>query len=108
MQTCNGAADGDGGGEGPKVVAGTAAGAAVLGEFGGFVIGGDQDVGKALVVAEEDIEARFQALDEIGFEEEGLGLRLGAHELHRDGGHDHALDAHGEAFGAGVIGNARL
>ena len=80
----------------------------MLREFGGFVLGGDQDVGEALVVAQQHVEARLQPLDQVGFEQQRFGLGLGADELHVAGGCDHALDADVEAFGAGVVGDARL
>ena len=53
---------------------------------------GDQDVGKRLVVAQQHVEARPQALDQIGFEQQRLGLGRGGDEFHRRGRRDHALD----------------
>ncbi len=71
----------------------------MLGELGRLVVGGDKDIGEALVVAQQHVEARLQALDHVGFEKERLGLRLGAHEFHADRGRDHALDAQWQPSG---------
>ena len=67
-----------------------------------FVVAGDQDVGKRLVVAEIDVEARAQALDQVRLEKQRLRLGPRAHELHRRGGADHAGDA------AALPGEARV
>ena len=37
------------------------------------------------VIPEHDIEARFQALDEIGLEQQGLGFGVGRDDLDRNG-----------------------
>src|SRR5690606_8846833 len=63
LEAGNGAADGGGRGEGPKIMAWPSAGATMLGELRGLVIGGDQDIGEALVVAQQHVEAGLQALD---------------------------------------------
>src|SRR5262249_42760822 len=76
----------------------TRAGGGMLGHCRRGVIGGDQDVWKRLVVAEEDIEAGPEALDQIGLEKQGLGLGSGGDELHRRG----RLDGAGDA--AGLVG----
>jgi len=57
------------------------------------VAAGDQDVGKTLVVAQQHVVARLELLDEIGFEQQRLGLGLGGDEHHRAGLGDHAGDA---------------
>ncbi len=80
----------------------------MLGELGRFVLGGDEDVGEALVVAQQDVEARLQPLDEVGLEQQRFGFGLGAHELHGARRRDHPLQADVEAFGARVVGDARL
>ena len=57
------------------------------------VVGGDQDIGKRLVVAQQHVEARPQPLDQVGLEQQRLGLGRGRDELERGGRRDHALDA---------------
>ena len=61
------------------------------------MIRGDQDIGKRFVVAQRDIEARPQPLDQVGFEQQRLGLGAGDDEFQRAGLRDHALDAGIEA-----------
>ena len=58
LQRGDGALDGGGRGEGAEIVALAPARAAMLGELGRFVLGGDEDVGEALVVAQQHVEAR--------------------------------------------------
>ena len=53
----------------------------------------NQDVGKGLVVAQQHVEARAEALDEVGLEQQRFRLGARAHEVHRHGGADHAGDA---------------
>ncbi len=74
LQRGDGALDRQRGSEGAEIVALGAADAAMLLELGGFVLGGDEDVGEALVVAQQHVEAGLQALDQVGFEQEGFGL----------------------------------
>jgi hypothetical protein len=59
---------------------------------------GDEDVGEALVVAQQHIVARLQLLDEIGLQQQRLGLGLGGDEDHRHGLRDHPGDADGLAL----------
>ena len=54
------------------------------------VVAGDQDIGKRLVVAQQHVEARPQLLDQIGFEQQRLGLGGGGDDLDRDRRGDHA------------------
>ncbi len=58
------------------------------------VIAGDQYIGERFVVAQLHVEARPQLLDQIGLEQQRLGLGGGRDDLHRCGGRDHAGDAH--------------
>ena len=102
------AVDGAGGGEGAEIVALLVARAAVLEDLGGVVGVGDQDVGERLVVAHQDIETRTEALDEIGFEEKGLGLGADADEFHRGGERDHARDAVRMTAEAGIVRDTGL
>jgi hypothetical protein len=54
---------------------------------------GDQDVRKRFVVAQQHVEARAQALDQVRFEEQRLGLGCCGDELDRRCHRDHAGDA---------------
>jgi hypothetical protein len=56
------------------------------------VIRGDQDIGKRFVVAQQHVEARPQALDQIGLEQQRLGLGRRGDELHRHRRRDHPRD----------------
>ena len=108
LQHVDGAVDGAGRGERPEVVALAVARAAVLEDLRRGVVARDQDVGKRLVVPQQDVVAGAEALDEVGFEQQRLGLRAHGHELHRRGGGDHAGDAVGVVAGARVARHARL
>ena len=57
------------------------------------MVAGDQDVGKRLVVAQLHVEARPQLLDQVGFQQQRLGLGRGGDDLDRHGRGDHAQDA---------------
>ena len=57
------------------------------------VVGRNQNVGKRLVVTQQYVEARPQAFDQIGFQQQRLGLGRGRDEFHRNGCRDHARDA---------------
>ena len=54
-------------------------------------------IGERFVVAQRDVEARPQPLDQVGFEQQRLGLGAGNDEFERAGLSDHALDAGIEA-----------
>jgi hypothetical protein len=73
-----------------------------------LVVAGDQDVGEGLVVAQQHVVARAEALDQVGFQQQRLGLRAHRHELHRRGDGDHARDAVGVVAGARIARDARL
>jgi hypothetical protein len=60
------------------------------------VIAADQDIGERLVVAELDVEARAELLDQIGFEQQRLGFGRGRDDLDIHGRCDHAQDARGQ------------
>ena len=64
------------------------------------VIRRDQDVGKRFVVAQQHVKARPQALDQIGFEQQRLGLGAGDDEFECSRGRDHARDAGSRPAGA--------
>ena len=104
----DGLVDGPGGGEGAVVAAFAATGAAMLGDLREGVVLGEHQPRVALVVAEHDVEAGLEALDEVGLEEEGFGLGMGGDDLHRDGLVDHAAEALGHAGGLGVVVDALL
>lgn len=57
-----------------KILAGRGVGAAMLSDLGGAVVAADHQFGEGLVVAQHDVEARLQLLDEVGFQQQGLGL----------------------------------
>ena len=79
--------------ERPEVAAFARARAAMLEDLRRPVVAGDQDIGERLVVAQQHVEARPQPLDQVGFEQQRLGLGRGRDELDRGGRGDHPLDA---------------
>ena len=79
--------------EWPEILAGPRLRAAMLEDLRRPVIAGDQNIGKRLVVAQLHVEAGPQLLDQIGLEQQRLGLGRGRHDLDRHGGGDHAQDA---------------
>ncbi len=93
LQRRDGAVDRPDRSEWTVIMPGTAVRPAVLEDLRRPVIGGDQDIGKRLVVAEQHIEARPQPLDQVGLEQQRLGFGRGRHEFERRGGRDHAFDA---------------
>ena len=72
------------------------------------MVGADQDIGEALVVAQRDVVAGLQLLDEIGLEQQRLGVRFGGDEHHRMRLRDHARDAARLALGRHIGGDALL
>ena len=77
------AVDRPGRGERPEVVAGRRLRAAMLEHARKGMVAGDEDAGKRLVVAQQDVVARPQPLDQVGLEQQRLGLGMGGDELHR-------------------------
>jgi hypothetical protein len=73
-----------------------------------LMVAREQNIGKRLVIAQQHVEARAEALDEVGFEEQRFRFRARRHELHAGRGRDHAGDAVGVAAHTHVVGNARL
>jgi hypothetical protein len=57
------------------------------------MVGGDENIGKRLVVAQQHVEAWPQPLDQVGFQQQRFGLGDGRDEFDRMGQRDHALDA---------------
>ncbi len=88
-----------------EVVALAGLGAAVLQHLRIGMVGGHQDRRKRLVVAQQDVVARLQALDQVGLEQQRLGLGVGGHHLQVDGLRDHAPDADPETIDVGVAGD---
>ena len=68
----------------------------------------EQDVGERLVVPHQHVEARPQALDQVGFEQQRLDLGAGDDELHRRGLAHHPADAVGVEAALRVVGDALL
>ncbi len=95
-------------GEGAEIIAFPRARAAMFHHLREGVVARQQDVGEGFVVAQQHVVARPVALDEIGFEEEGLRLGRRLHEGHIYGGHDHAGDAVRVARALGVVRHALL
>ena len=91
-----------GGSEGAPVARALATFPAVLGDLGiGMVLRQDQP-GIGFVVAQDDVEARPQALDQIGFEQQRLGLGGGGHDLQAAGLEHHPAQAFGQAGQLGI------
>ena len=93
LQRGDGAVDRAGRGERPEIAPGPRLRAAMLEDLRRPMIAGDQDIGKRFVVAQLHVEARPQLLDQIGFEQQRLGLGRGRDDLDRHGGRDHPQDA---------------
>jgi hypothetical protein len=55
----------------------------VLGDLRERVVAGQQDVGEGLVVAQQHVEARPQALDQVDLEQQRLDLGVGRDDLDR-------------------------
>jgi hypothetical protein len=55
----------------------------------------DDDLGKALVVAQQHVEPRLQLLDQVDLEQQGVGLGADDDELHGPRQVDHVGDALG-------------
>ena len=83
LQRGDGAVDRADRGERPEIAPRPRLRAAMLQDLRRPVIAGDQDVGKRLVVAQQHVEARPQLLDQIGFEQQRLGLGGGRDDLDR-------------------------
>jgi len=93
LQGVDGSVDRAGGGEGSVEVSLALAGAAMLDDLWRGMVVGDQDVGEGLVVAQQHVETRAQTLDQVGFQEQGFGFGMRAHELHACRLRDHAGNA---------------
>jgi len=78
----------------------------MLGDLRGVVIPRDQNIGEGFVVAHQHVEARLQLLDEIGLEQQRVGLGLDRDEHHVGRRGDHPGDAVHMAGEAGVARHA--
>ena len=105
LQGVERAVDRRGRGEGAEILVGRIAHAAVLGELRPFGILADDDIGKRLVVAQQHVEARPEALDQVVLEQQRLGLAAGDRELHGPGRRHHADQARRQAGRLGVGGD---
>ena len=70
------------------------------------IITGEQDIGVRLVVAQDDIVARLEQLDQIGLKQQRLSLGMGADDLDRGSFRNHAGDAYRLADRVGIGGDA--
>ncbi len=93
-------------GEGAEIIALARPRAAMLGDLRGVVIPRDQNIGEGFVVAHQHVEARLQLLDEIGLEQQRVGLGLDRDEHHVGCRGDHPRDAVHMAGEAGVARHA--
>jgi hypothetical protein len=75
---------------------------------GRVVIAADHDLGKALVVAQQHVEARLQRLDQVDLEQQGVGFGAGGDEHHGPRGVDHVGDAVGVEAALGVLDDPLL
>ena len=80
----------------------------MLEDAGRRMVAGQHDVGERLVVPHQNVEARAQPLDKIGFEQQRLDLGAGDDELHRRRLAHHPADAVGVEAAVGVVGHALL
>ena len=78
---------------GPKYTPGLSRAPRNLVELREIVAGGQMNERKRLVVAQQHVVARHQALDQVAFEQQRFGLGRGADNLERCGLGDHAADA---------------
>lgn len=58
-------------------------GATVFDQLGKIVIAGEKDVGKRLVITQQDVEAGLQLLDQVRFKQQRLAFRPRGHDFHR-------------------------
>ena len=80
----------------------------MLEDAGRGVVARQQDIRKRLVVPKQYVKSRPQALDEIRFEQQRLGLGPGDDKLHRRRFPHHAADAAGVEPALRVVGHALL
>ena len=81
--------------------------AAMLLDLGEGMLFADQDIGKAFVVAQQNIVARFELFDQVLFKQQRLGFGARGQKHHRGGFKDHPGDPRRMARGPSVIGHPR-
>jgi len=74
-----------GAGEGPVVIALFLFGPTVLFDLRIIMRGRDQNIGKALVIAQQHVEFRLELFDQVLFKQQRLGLCLRGQKHHRRG-----------------------
>ncbi len=102
LQRVERAVDRSGRGERPEVLVAGLARAAVLGELRPFGVAADDDIGKRLVVAQQHVEARPEALDQVVLEQQRFGLAVGDREFHGRGRRHHPHQARREPGRLGI------
>ena len=75
---------------------------------GEIMVLAQQDEGEAFVVPQQHVVGRAEALDQLGFEQEGLGLGAGGDDGQRAGLRHHPLQALGQLGDLGVTGHPVL
>ncbi len=80
--------------------------APVLNDLGKVLIAPNQDVWKCLIIPQQHIIARHQALDQIVFQQQRLNLAGAGHKFHRCGFRNHALQADRQSIWPGIGRNA--
>ena len=94
LQELQGLAHRRGAGVGPEEAPRPLARPAVEGEPREDILGGQIDVRIALVVAQQDVVARLQGLDEVALQQQGLALGAGDRDLDVGDLSHHGLEAH--------------
>jgi hypothetical protein len=108
LQRIDRAANGTGRSEGAEIIALAARAPRCFRCAGATVVAGDEDIGKRLVVAQQHVEARPQALDQIGFEQQRFDLGARRDELHVRRLAHHLGDAIGVDAAMRIVGDALL
>ncbi len=70
------------------------------------MIAGDPNIRERLIVAQQHVVARQEALDQVALEQQRLDLGMGGDDFDPDRGGDHALQAARQPVGLGVGGDA--
>ncbi len=108
LQRRDGAMHGARRGEWPVVVALARAGAAMLGDLGGGMVAGDQDIGKGFVVAQQHVVAGHQPLDQVDLQQQRLDLGVGGDDLELDRLGDHPAQTFRQFSNLGIGRDALL
>ena len=108
LQRIEGRGDRSGACERPVILALDAPRAAMLADLRIIMVLAQQDEGEAFVVAQQDIVGRSEALDQLRFEQQRLGLGLGGDDGHAARLADHPLQPLGQFRDLGVAVDAVL